>query len=191
MIATLTGRVSEKLDNHIVVDVSGVGYGLLVPLETYSQAVIDKDIKLFIYEHVRENMFDLYGFSDFDTKKLFEKLLDVSGVGPKMALSILSLGTLTSVRQAIANGDAKYIQLAPGVGKKVAERVIIDLKDKVGLESSVDAASLISKVSSSNDEAVQALVSLGYSMNDAINAMKNIDRDLSVEERVTIALRSK
>ncbi len=121
MIATLFGVVSEKLADVVVLDVHGVGYGLLVTTDDYSKLVTAEPTKLYIYEHIREQSHDLFGFLTRDTKALFELLLDVNGVGPKMALNVLSIGTSQAVRQAIAGGDVKFIQQANGVGKKVAE----------------------------------------------------------------------
>lgn len=190
MIATLTGKVQEKQFDSIVLDVGGIGYGLLIPQETYNKVNLNEEVKLHIYEHIRENVYDLYGFSDVQTKELFMKLIDVNGVGPKVALNILSIGSLTSVRQAIASGNIKLIQTAPGVGKRVAERVLIELKDKVGLVSSVDEDSLlIGDEAAQKDEAVQALVALGYPISEAIVVLKPIDKKLSTKERVTLALK--
>jgi len=192
MIATLTGKVSEKSLDSIIVDVSGgVGYGLLVPRETYEKASINENIKLYVYEHIRENTYDLYGFTEEATKELFIKLINVNGVGPKVALNILSIGSFNGVRQAIASGNLKLIQTAPGVGKKVAERVIIELKDKVGLISSLDESSLlVGDDAALQDEAVQALVALGYSIPDAVVSLKSIDKSLPTKERVTLALKT-
>ncbi len=190
MIATLTGQIQEKLIDSIVLDVRGVGYGLLVPGETYSKFNIGDPAKIYVYEHIRENTFDLYGFSELAAKELFIKLINVNGVGPKVALSILSIGSVNGVSQAIASGNVKLIQTANGVGKKVAERILIELKDKVGIISSVDESSLlIGDDAAMQDEAVQALVALGYSVADAIMALKPIEKDLSTKERVTLALK--
>lgn len=191
MIATLSGNISEKLGEIIIVDVRGVGYGVLTPIEDYGKLLPGDPVKLYIYEHIREQAHDLYGFTQLDTKRLFEQLLDVSGVGPKMALSILSIGSVEDVRQAIASGDAKYIQAAPGVGKRVAERVIIDLKDKVGLASTANTeALLVGSAVAQQDEAVQALVALGYTLPDAVAVLHGIDATLTTEERIKQALKS-
>jgi len=191
MIATLSGNISEKLGEIIVVDVRGVGYGVLTPVEDYGKLLPGDPVKLYVYEHIREQAHDLYGFTQIDTKRLFEQLLDVSGVGPKMALSILSIGSVEDVRQAIASGDTKYIQVAPGVGKRVAERLVIELKDKVGLISSANTESLLVGVAvAQTDEAVQALVALGYSLSDAIVALTGVDTKLSTEERIKQALKA-
>ena len=122
MIATLSGIVSEKIDNIVVISVQDVGYGVLVTAEDYGHLAPNTPAKLYVHEHIRENSFDLFGFLSLDTKRLFEQLLDVKGVGPKMALSLLSIGTASAVRMAIAGGDLKFIQQANGVGKRVAER---------------------------------------------------------------------
>lgn len=191
MIATLSGNISEKLGEIVIVDVRGVGYGVLTPVEDYGKLLPGDPVKLYIYEHIREQAHDLYGFTQLDTKRLFEQLLDVSGVGPKMALNILSIGSVEDVRQAIASGDAKYIQAAPGVGKRVAERVIIELKDKVGLASTADTESLlVGTAVAQQDEAVQALVALGYTLPDAVAVLHGIDAKLTTEERIKQALKS-
>ncbi len=190
MIATLFGVVSEKLADVVVLDVHGVGYGLLVTTDDYSKLVTAEPTKLYIYEHIREQSHDLFGFLTRDTKALFELLLDVNGVGPKMALNVLSIGTSQAVRQAIAGGDVKFIQQANGVGKKVAERVVVELKDKVGL-AGVDLAStglLQSDTMLQGDEAALALVSLGYSPQDAARALEAVDDTLSTEDRIKRAL---
>lgn len=193
MIATLNGIVSEKLSEQVVLDVGGVGYGLLMTTEDQSTLETGKDVKLYVYEHIRENSHDLFGFVSLDTKKLFELLLEVNGVGPKMALNMLSIGPSDSVKQAIAGGDVKYIQQASGVGKRVAERVVVDLKDKVGLASvDIEATGLLQADSRLlQDEAVEALVSLGYTAQDAAKALKDVDQSLSTQERIKLALKVK
>ncbi len=189
MIAMLNGTVVEKIGETIVVDVRGVGYGLLMPLEDYSTLMSGDTVKAYIFEQIRENMHDLYGFSRLDTKKLFEQLLDVTGVGPKMALSILGVGSADLVRRAIASGDTKFIQTAPGVGKKVAERVVVELKDKVGLVATASDSLFIGTAAAEQDEAIQALVSLGYTVPDAANVLSKISPDLPTEDRVKQALK--
>lgn len=189
MIATLNGTVAEKLSEIVIIDVKGVGYGVLVPLEDFSKLMTGDQVKVYIYEHIRENAHELYGFTHQDTKKLFEQLLDVTGVGPKMALNILGIGSVEDVRKAIAGGDTKFIQAAPGVGKRVAERVVVELKDKVGLISTASEAIFVATAKAEKDEAVQALISLGYSLPDAVSALDGIDKELPSEERVKQALK--
>jgi len=190
MIATLTGRISEKTLDSIVIECGGVGYGLYVTFEDYGALEEGSDAKVYVYEHIRENSHDLFGFRTTDTKYLFEQLLSVNGVGPKMALSILSVASAAAVRQAIAAGDTKFISQASGVGKRVAERVVVDLKDKVGLTAAEDATGFLSGASANpNDEALQGLVALGFSVADASEALKKVDTKLSAEERIKQALK--
>lgn len=190
MIATLRGVIAEKVRELVILDVGGVGYGLLVTTEDYGRLMVDEVAKVYVYEHIRENSHDLYGFVSLDTKSLFEQLLTVNGVGPRMALSILSVGSSSEVRQAIASGDTKFIQQAVGVGKRLAERVVVDLKDKVGLEGiDLEASGLLQSASFSGDEAVEALITLGYSPQDAAKALHGIDDSLPLEDRIRVALK--
>jgi Holliday junction DNA helicase RuvA len=191
MIATLSGVVSEKLADLIVLDVQGVGYGLLVPADDYGRLNIDQETKLYVYEHIREQAHDLFGFLSRDTQALFEQLLEVNGVGPKMALNMLSIGSSEALRQSIAAGDVAFIQQASGVGKRLAERVVVELKDKVGLIG-VDLQSTGMLQGEANllaDEAVEALVALGYTAADANKALQTIDSSLPTEDRVKQALK--
>ncbi|HEU4914347.1 MAG TPA: Holliday junction branch migration protein RuvA [Candidatus Saccharimonadales bacterium] len=191
MIALLAGVIAEKIGDTVVVDVQGVGYGVLVTNEDFGVLAAGASVRLYIYEHIRENSHDLFGFARLDTKQLFEQLLDVNGVGPKMALNVLGIGSANEVRQAIAAGDTKSIQRANGVGKRVAERIIVELKDKVGLEG-VDLSTtgmLQSDAHIRRDEAADALVALGYSAQDAAEALLGVPADLPLEERIKQALK--
>jgi Holliday junction DNA helicase RuvA len=193
MIVTLRGTVAEKIGDSVVIDVQGVGYGLFVTTEDYGILNSGTTVKVYVYEHIREVSYDLFGFINLDTKQFFEQLLGVNGVGPKMALSVLSIGSANEVRKAIAGGDTKYIQQASGVGKRVAERIVVDLKDKVGLVG-VDL-STTGMLQSDNllqqDEAVEALVSLGYTAQDAAAALSHVPADLPTEDRIKRALQGK
>lgn len=193
MIATLSGVVAEKLLDIVVLDVHGIGYGVFVTSEDYGALAQGQTSKVYIYEHIREASHDLFGFLSLDTKRLFEQLLGVNGVGPKMALSVLSIGNINHVRAAIASGDVKFIQRASGVGKRVAERIVVELKDKVGLEGVELAATglLQGEGLLLKDEAVEALVSLGFTPQDATKALQHVDVKLSVEERVKLALKDR
>lgn len=184
MIATLEGTVSENTIEQIVLDVGGVGYGVFVTNEDQGTLQTGKTAKLYIYEHIREVAHDLFGFTQPATKQLFEQLLSVNGVGPKMALSVLNLGSADNVSGAIANQDVAYVQQASGVGKRVAERIVLDLKDKVGVAGTF-ASSTVTK----QDDAVQGLVALGYTLQDAQKALSEVDQKLSTEERIKQALK--
>lgn len=190
MIATLNGVVSEKLGTQIVLDVQGVGYGLQVTAEDYGRLNAGEKAKLYVYEHIREQSFDLFGFVLADTKALFEQLLGVKNVGPKVALAVLDIGTAPGVRGAIAAGDVKLLQSAKGVGKRAAEQIVVELRDKVGLSATEAAEGIVSRPGVAiGDEAVEALVSLGYSPQDATVALQKIPTDLPAEERIKLALK--
>lgn len=191
MIATLSGTIAEKIADNVIIDVGGVGYNALVSNEDYGQLSVGATAKLYIYEHIRETAYELFGFLKLDTKSLFEQLLDVSGVGPRMALSVLSIGSTHMVRQAIAGGDVKLIQQASGVGKRLAERIVVDLKDKVGLVGvELESTGMLqSEAAARQDEAVEALIALGYSLPDASAALAKVPTDIGTEERVKQALK--
>jgi Holliday junction DNA helicase RuvA len=190
MIATLSGTVSEKLPEFVVLDCAGVGYGVAVTADDFGRLNQEKPAKLYVYEHIREQSHDLFGFMQLDTKKLFEQLLGVKNVGPKVAMAVLDIGTAPAVRGAIAAGDVKLLQSAKGVGKRAAEQIVVELRDKVGLEATEDAENIVGRPGvNAQDEAIEALVSLGYAPQDAAAALKKIDPDLPVEERVKEALK--
>lgn len=190
MIAHVSGEVAEKFNNSVIVDVHGVGYEVQVALGDYEQALLRESVKFYTYHHIREQSQDLFGFSSLAAKKLFELLISVQGVGPKAALAILSLGDSEIVRNAIANEDAGYIAKASGVGKKTAERVIVDLADKVGMPLRYDNdVTGVSQSISHTDEALEALMALGYNLADASKALEGISTELSTAQRVTEALK--
>lgn len=191
MIAHVFGVVAEKFNNSIIVDVQGVGYEVNVALGDYEAATLSEQIKFYTHHHIREQSQELFGFSTLAAKKLFELLITVQGVGPKAALAILSLGNAEEVRNAIANSDSAYITKASGVGKRIAERVVVDLADKVGLPLRYDNSSLtgVSQPIAHTDEALEALMALGYNLADATKALEGIPTELSTADRVTQALK--
>ena len=192
MIVTLTGTVSEKIGVVVVLDVAGVGYGLNVTAEDFGRLPNGEQAKLYVYEHIREQSYDLFGFVQLDTKNLFEQLLGVKNVGPKVALAVLDIGTAPGVRGAIAAGDVKLLQSAKGVGKRAAEQIVVELRDKVGLGVSQTAEGIVTRPGiNGSDEAIEALISLGYSPQDATVALKDIDNSLPTEERIKLALKAK
>ncbi len=189
MIATLSGKITAKTGDRIILECGGVGYGIFVCFEDFGALAEGQTAKLHIYDHIRENSHDLFGFRNAAAKHLFEQLLSVNGVGPRMALSILSVASLEHVRSAIAAGDTKFITQANGVGKRVAERVVVDLKDKVGLIAADDATGFLTSTANPSDEALQGLVALGYSVQDAAEALKKVDTKLAAAERIKQALK--
>lgn len=190
MIAHVSGIVAEKFNTSVIVDVNGIGYEVQVSTGDFEIALLNEQIKFYTYHHTREQAEDLFGFSSLAAKRLFEMLITVQGVGPKAALAILSLGAAEQVRSAIAVSDAAYIARASGVGKKTAERVTVDLSDKVGLPTTLPGSgSVTAREVASADEAMEALMALGFTLNDAIAALDEVPLDLPTAERVRRALR--
>jgi len=190
MIAHVFGTVAEKFGSSVIVDVSGVGYEVNVSANDYDAVTLNQAVKFFTYHHIREQSQELFGFSSLAAKKLFEMLITVQGVGPKAALSILSLGDAESVRNAIANSDSVYLSGASGVGKKTAERVVVDLSDKVGMPIVYRQAGVgVQTELNTSDEALEALIALGYTLNDATKALEKVDTTLPTSQRVREALR--
>jgi Holliday junction DNA helicase RuvA len=190
VIAHLKGVVAEKFASSIIIDVAGVGYEVQVPLGDFDAVLLDTEVKFYTYHHVREQAEELFGFSALAAKKLFELLITVQGIGPKAALAILSLGPSEQVRNAIAGSDSTFITKAAGVGKKTAERVVVDLSDKVGLPTTYPTKyPAVAQPENINDEALEALMALGYSLADGVAALKDVDNSLSTSDRVREALK--
>ena len=191
MIAHLSGVIAEKFGaSSVVVDVHGVGYEVSVAAGDFEAAGLNQDVKFYTYHHVREQAEELFGFSSLAAKKLFEMLITVQSVGPKAALAILSLGDAEQVRNAIANADSAFVQKAAGIGKKTAERVVVDLSDKVGLPAHYGRADTpVQAELNTSDEALEALMTLGYTLADATKALENVDTNLPTAQRVTEALK--
>ena len=192
MIAHIEGKVSEKFLNSIIVDVNGVGYELGLSKIDAETTNVGEQKKFYTYHAIRETSEDLYGFSSLMAKKIFELLISVNSIGPKAAMSILSLASPEEVRNAIANADVVFISKASGIGKKSAERVIVDLKDKVGLPTKYGATEAVTiQNQPKNDEALDALMALGFPLKEATDALAKVDRDLPVEERIRLALKQR
>lgn len=189
MIAHVSGIIAEKFAGSLIIDVSGVGYEVSVALGDFESATLGDETKYYTYHHVREQAEELFGFSSLAAKKLFELLITVQGVGPKAALAILSLGSAEEVRNAVANSDSTYITKASGVGKKTAERVVVDLADKVGLPTHYQQSAAVQTELPVSDEALEALMALGYSLADASKALEGVDTSLPTAKRVTEALK--
>jgi holliday junction DNA helicase RuvA len=190
MIARLRGEVIEHEDARVIVDCGGVGYGVQVCYDEQQQLTSGSKCDLYIAEQIKEDAHELYGFSSKSRRQLFGLLISVNGVGPKAGMAILNVGSEGQVRSAIASGDTKFISAAKGVGKKVAERAVVDLKNKVGLQASDGAVDFLSD-SVTNDEAVEALTALGYSSQDSVELLRGIDTKLSTSERIKQALKRK
>lgn len=191
MIAHLIGKVVEKFDNSVIIDVNGVGYEVILTKNDFCDIIVGGEGKFYTFHAIRENGEELYGFSVLMAKKMFEMLTTVQGVGPKAAMAILSLGTPEQVRNAIANADSGFVVKASGVGKKTAERVILELKEKVGAPKLYSRKIDIEEAEKSADEAIDALMALGFPLKEAVVALSGVDEDLPVGERVKLALKKR
>ena len=192
MISHIKGILEEKFDNSVIVDVAGVGYEITISAPDFEAVNLGDNVKFYTYQKVSENDVALFGFLSLAAKKLFELLISVNGVGPKAAISILSLASPEEVRNAIANADSAFVSKAAGVGKKSAERVIVDLRDKVGIPSHYGATvANVPGVKPENDEALDALIALGFPLKEATSALENVDRALPVDERIRLALKNR
>jgi holliday junction DNA helicase RuvA len=187
MIARLRGRFAAETPEGIVIDVGGVGYLLHATGAARRRAREPGEVTLETHLHVREDAMQLYGFASPDERELFEHLLSVSGVGPKVALAIVSGSTPAELRRAIVLEDTARFEAIPGIGKKTAQRVVLELREKVGAEATVVATAV-----GARDELVarDALVELGYSVVEAERALAEVDSALPAEERVRLALKA-
>ena len=195
MIYSLTGELTYIGDQFLVINCGGVGFKCFTSLSTASTAGrLGEQVRLFTYLSVKEDALDLYGFKTESELNVFKLLISVSGVGPKAAVSILSEMSADKLALAVAAGDAKAITKANGVGKKTAERIVLELKDKIagaavsGSDSYVSAAASVEDESPAG-EAVAALVALGYSKSDAAAAVGAMDKSLSADEMIRQGLR--
>lgn len=200
MIAFVKGQIENISEENVVVDVGNIGINIKISARTSSLLPgIGRQVKLFTYTLVREDTFQLYGFLTQDDLNIFKKLITVNGIGPKGGLTILSVMNADDLRFAVLSGDAAAIARAPGVGKKTAERVILDLKDKISLEDTLIHKEM--QMPGKNDlpsgdvalnEAVEALIALGYSSSDALRAVKSVEGGdaMDVEELLKLALKN-
>lgn len=183
MIAYVDGIVEDITEENAVVDVGGLGYNIKISSDTATRLPgIGEHVRLYTYTCVREDAFLLYGFLNRNELDIFKKCITVNGIGPKGALSILSVMDADSLRYAILSGDTKAISKAPGIGARTAERLILDLKDKIKIddaminrEIALTAQGNISEDNPQLKEAVEALVSLGYGQTESMKAVKSVE----------------
>ena len=196
MFYHINGVVAELEPNLAVIDCSGVGYGISITMNTASTLSVGEKAKLYISEAIGENNFDLYGFRNKGEKRCFEMLISVSGIGPKAAMSILSHNTPESLALAIMSDDIKALTVAPGIGKKIAQRVILELKDKISKESGgsldmqIPVTAKVSGQSSAVNDALMGLSVLGYSSAEISPVIKVMDVEgMSAEEIIRAVLK--
>jgi len=196
MIALVRGTLVYKSVDHVIVDVGGVGYRLFIPLSTFYTLPDSGDVSLYTHTHVREDALQLYGFLTLEEKELFRILIGISGIGPKLAVNILSHIPVSDLKNAIATGDVKRLSGLPGIGKKTAERLVLELKDKVGPASgSATAAETPMSAASSSasliDDVLSALVNLGYKENQARKVLEAMELapEITMEDALKGALK--
>jgi holliday junction DNA helicase RuvA len=188
MIGFLNGTVELLQRPFMMIDVNGVGYKVLLADSVYLKLSIGEKIKIFTYTHVREDALDLFGFLEADDLKLFENLLTVSGIGPKTALNIFSFGGRKDIIEAIIKGDVAFFTSVPRLGTKNAQKIIIELKNKMGSTADLD---LSGKDLEENAQVVQALKNFGFSVQEAQKAVREVKKEgISTEEKIRLALKN-
>ena len=188
MIASLHGRLESLGSDWAVINVGGIGFQVYMPTSTLSTlSTTGEEVKLYTHLHLKEDNATLYGFASSDELGLFQTLISVSGLGPKLALAMLSAMTVEKLTMAIATGSTDLLTMIPGIGKKVANRLILELKDKIGAGWITTPAAQIAQ---ENTEVLAALTSLGYSVSEANRAVATLppSSDLSLEEKIKQAL---
>ncbi len=187
MIGSLKGKVDFKSGTTIIVDVHGVGYKAQVSSEVLGKSVVGQEIKIYTYTHVREDVLDLFGFSSADDLKLFEQIIGISGIGPRTALNIFSIGTRDGISEAVIKGDVEFFTQVPRLGRKNAQKLIIELKGKLG---SLEDLDLSAEADGKSKEVMSVLKSFGFSAGEAREAIKNIDKKVqTIEEKIRLALK--
>jgi len=190
MIAKIKGIVDFVGNGFVVLDVSGIGYKIYASVETMRMLGKKKDSEISLWTHqaVRENSLDLYGFTERAELEFFEMLITISGIGPKSALGILNVAPIDTLRKAVSSGDTTYLTKVSGIGKKIAEKIVLELQDKLG---AIDVMTGGTPALKEETDAMEALMSLGYSQAEAREALKNIDDGVAgTNEKVKAALKN-
>lgn len=198
MIAYLKGKLVHKDPTYVIIDISGVGYHVKISLQTYGKIKDEEQVMLLTYLHIKEDAHTLYGFKEEVEKKLFLNLTSISGVGPSTGLMILSSLDAEELENAIASEDFKTIQNVKGVGAKTAQRIVLELKDKIRKDSSQDSNQFSTGFIKSNnkikEEALQALITLGFPKSSAekniATVLKKTGMDISLEELIKASLKA-
>jgi Holliday junction DNA helicase RuvA len=188
MIAFVSGKIKTKTDKSVVIDVSGVGYEVFVTPLFLEKAKENQEVELYTHLYVREDIMELYGFPDSGELSFFKKLISVSGVGPKSALTIMSLASASDLQKAIIHEDASLLTKVSGIGEKTAKRLIVELKNKLEAGDTGESAAKAGSVGDS--QAIDGLISLGYSAKEAREALRMVDKDIvNVKDRIKAALK--
>lgn len=185
MIGSISGKIQHKGNNFLIIETAGVGYKVFVTPPQHLEAKVGSDLSFVTHTYVREDQITLYGFPTLPELEFFELLLTVSGVGPKSALAIMSLAEMSMLKSAIASGDAGVFKKVSGIGSKTAERVIVELREKLKQQG------VSAPIAQEHSDALEALVALGYSQQEAREALKSIPSDVTnLQAKVKMALKS-
>lgn len=198
MIGFVQGKVDAISEDNVVIDTGAIGYNVRISAKTAQELPgIGQEVRLYTYTSVREDGISLFGFLSRDSLDIFKKIITVNGIGPKGGLAVLSVMSADELKFAIISGNAQAITKAPGIGKKTAERVILDLKDKISLEDTqiqkeISSYAGLPQTGKAQNEAVEALTALGYSATDALHAVRQIEHaeEMDVEAILKLALKN-
>jgi holliday junction DNA helicase RuvA len=182
MIGSLKGKITLRTEKFVLVEAGGVGYKANVSPDTLSRTSSNEEVFLFIHTHVREDAFELFGFQTIEELNFFELLIGISGIGPRSALAILGIAPLPTLKRAVATGDTSYLTKISGIGKKTAEKIVLELRDKVGVTE--EGMSLQGEL-----DVMEALQALGYSQNEAREALKKVSTENNTNIKIKEALK--
>lgn len=187
MISSVSGKIIHKFKEAVLVDVNKIGYKVFIPVNLWMDFKVGQEVNLFTYQCIRESSSDLYGFLNPDELVFFELLMTISGIGPKSALGILSVASLKDLKRAIITGDASILTVVSGIGNKTAQRIILELKNKIEKEGMVDESS---KANPADQEVIDGLVNLGYSYRQAREAVNNVSEKIKdISQRLKESLK--
>jgi holliday junction DNA helicase RuvA len=189
MIAYLKGTLLNKSKNFLIVENLGLGYQVFVAPTVYTEVVTGQPLELYIHDHIKEDAHDLYGFRNLDELEMFELLISISGVGPKSGLGVMAIASVADLKEAIVRGDATLLTKVSGVGRKTAERVVLELREKIAALPQGASGGQAGDFQSQSDE-LDALMALGYSLVQSRDALKQVDPQIAKSgERIREALK--
>ncbi len=189
MISYLAGKILNKSQNYIIIRIGDIGYQVFVNSVIFADLEIGQDVEIYTHQYVREDALDLYGFKSMEELEMFELLLSISGIGPKSALGVLAIASVADIKESISRGDSALLTKVSGIGRKTAERVVLELREKIG-NLKLETGNLKSGTGSASGDEIDALMALGYSMTQARDALRAVDVKIKDSgERIKQALR--
>ncbi|MCK4553447.1 Holliday junction branch migration protein RuvA [Candidatus Parcubacteria bacterium] len=189
MISFLSGKILNKGQNYAIIKVGDIGYQVFVNQTMFADLEIGQDIEIYTHQYVREDALDLYGFKSVEELEMFELLISISGIGPKSALGVLAIASVADIKESISRGDSALLTKVSGIGRKTAERVVLELREKIG-NLKLETGNLKSGAGSASGDEIDALMALGYSMTQARDALRAVDPKIKDSgERIKQALK--